>query len=222
MSILQSAVGRKIFMAITGLLMFLFLVIHMLGNSSLFIGPDGLNAYAEFLHSLGAGVWIFRLVMAVLFIFHVILGIQLTAENRDARPIQYMHKKDLRTTVAAKSMIYTGVVILGFVVYHLLHFTVRITNPEISQGIDAAGRFDVYTMVVLSFENFAIAAVYIIAMFALLFHISHGLSSMLQTLGLNNGPILGTLQKIGYVVAAAIALGYVTFPVSVLLGIVKV
>jgi len=222
---LQSSIGRKLVMAATGLCLVGFVLVHLLGNSSIFIGPDGINAYAEHLHALGPLVWIFRIVLLGLFGLHILFGIQLTLENRAARPIDYNQKKNIRTTFGAETMIYTGLVILAFVVYHLFHFTMHVTNPEISASVlplDAVGRSDVFTMMVLSFQKFFISAVYAGAMAALLLHLSHGVQSLFQTFGVLNGNTLPVMEKIARAAAIVIFVGFVSIPVSILLGLINV
>ncbi|ADU66852.1 succinate dehydrogenase cytochrome b subunit [Desulfurispirillum indicum] len=220
MQFIQSAVGRKIIMAVTGLCLVLFLFIHALGNLGVFSGPDGINAYADFLHSLGAGVWLFRIALGAIFVIHIAFAIQLTMENMAARPDNYTYKKDLRATFASKTMIYTGFVILAFAVYHLLHFTIRVTNPEI-YGFDSLGRFDVFTMVVKGFSSVVVSLIYLIAMIALVLHTSHGIGSMFQSVGLNNDKALPVIQKVGKAVAIVLFIALISTPVAILIGIVS-
>lgn len=225
MHLTQSTVGRKILMAVTGLLLVGFITMHLLGNLSVFAGPDGINAYAAKLHSLGALVWVFRLIMLVLFAVHITFGVKLSMENRAATPINYAIKKRETTTFSSDSMLYTGLILLAFLIYHLLHFTVQITNPEISAHklpLDAAMRPDVFTMIVLSFQKVFISLVYIVAMIALFLHLTHGLSSFFQTFGLNNGPSHEKVQLGGKLVAVGFLLAYVAIPVLILARFVKI
>jgi succinate dehydrogenase / fumarate reductase cytochrome b subunit len=223
MPFLKSTVGRKLIMAITGAFMVLFVVIHLLGNSSVYVGPDGINSYASKLHGLGPFVWIFRMVMLILLSLHVILGIQLTLENNAARPRQYAVRKTLRTTFAGKTMIWTGLLIAAFLIYHLLHFTIQVTNPAISSQMnsDVTGRPDVYRMVVLSFKNSAIVAVYGLAMVGLGLHLSHGIQSFFQTFGLNTDRTMPVVTKGGVLAAIVLFAGYVAIPVIIVLGLLK-
>ncbi len=216
-------VGRKIVMAVSGLMMALFVAAHLLGNTSIFAGPDGINAYAAKLHELWPIVWAYRLVMVVLFSLHLFYGIQLTLENYRAKPKAYAVRKDLSTTFAGKSMIWTGLIIGGFLIYHLLHFTIQVTNPEISAGrnLDMAGRPDVFRMVVLSFQKALISFIYIGAMIALALHLTHGMQSFFQTLGLNNDRTLPVITKSGTLAAVIIFLGYIAIPLVILIGILK-
>lgn len=216
-------VGRKIVMAVSGLMMALFVAAHLLGNTSIFAGPDGINAYAAKLHELWPIVWAYRLGMVVLFSLHVFYGIQLTLENYRAKPQSYEVKKSLSATFAGKSMIWTGLIIGGFLIYHLLHFTIQATNPEISAGrnLDMAGRPDVFRMVVLSFQKALISLIYIGAMIALALHLTHGIQSFFQTLGLNNDRTLPVITKSGALAAVIIFLGYIAIPLVILIGILK-
>ncbi|WP_082048010.1 succinate dehydrogenase cytochrome b subunit [Geoalkalibacter ferrihydriticus] len=216
-----SSVGKKIAMAATGLILVLFVIVHLIGNTSIFAGPDGINAYAATLHSMGPIVWIFRLVMLGVFLLHIWLGLKLTLENKLARPVGYAQKENLRTSYAAQIMIYSGLVLLLFTIYHLLHFTVRVTNPEISHFVDAAGRLDVYAMVVLSFQKFFITLTYVIAMVFLLLHLSHGIGSMFQSTGLNNARTLPTIQTAGKWIAIVLLVGYIAIPISIFVGMIK-
>lgn len=221
MQMIRSSVGRKIVMAVTGLILISFVVVHLLGNSSIFVGPDGINSYAEHLHSLGPLVWVFRLVMLAVFGAHIIFGIQLTLENRTATPVAYAQKSRLKTTFAAETMIVTGLLLIAFVLYHLLHFTVRVTNPDISHLVDAVGRPDVFAMVVGSFQHFFISLVYVAAMAMLFLHVSHGFQSFIQTLGLNNDKTLPVVGNVSKGVALVLLVGYISIPVLILVGLVK-
>jgi len=216
-------VGRKIVMAISGLMMVLFVVAHLLGNTSILAGPNGINAYAMKLHELFPLVWTYRLVMVVLFSLHVFYGIQLTLENDRARPQGYAVKKSLSATFAGKNMIWTGSIIGLFLIYHLLHFTLQVTNPGISAGrnLDAAGRPDVFHMVVLSFQRSLVSFIYIGAMIALGLHLIHGIQSFFQTLGLNNDRTLPVIIKSGTFAAVIILLGYIAIPLVIMIGILK-
>jgi succinate dehydrogenase / fumarate reductase cytochrome b subunit len=212
-------------MAVTGLLLVGFITIHLLGNLSVFAGPDGINAYAVHLHSLGPFVWVFRLIMLVLFAVHITFGVQLSLENRTATPVNYSIKNRMKTTFSSESMLYTGLILLAFLIYHLFHFTVQITNPEISAQnlpLDAALRPDVYSMVVLSFQKVFISLVYIVGMIALLLHLTHGLFSFIQTFGLNNGPSLEKVNLGGKIVAVGFFLAYTAIPVFILARFVKI
>lgn len=220
MQILTTSIGRKILMAITGQLMVLFVVVHLLGNSSIFIGADGINAYAKHLHDLGPLVWVFRLGMLALLGVHGIFGIMLTLENSAATPQAYAVKNQQKATFSSNNMIWTGLLLLIFLVYHLLQFTVRIT-PDIVQGVDALGRYDVFTMVLTSFQKGGIAALYVAAMVVLFLHLNHGIQSFFQTMGWASDKSLPVLNKLAKVVAVVFLVGYSSIPVLILAGILS-
>ena len=223
MNLFTSTVGRKILMAVTGLMLVGFITVHLLGNLSIFWGADAINAYAKHLHDLGPLVWIFRLVMLCLFAIHITFGVQLYLENKAANPEPYAVQKTLVTTFSAKTMVFTGLIILAFLIYHLLHFTVQVTNPDISAHnlplVD--GHLDVFTMVVMSFQKVFIAIIYMIAMVALFLHLSHGVSSWVQTLGWSTGPSQDKVTALGKLVAIVYGLAYIAIPLFILAHIVK-
>lgn len=208
MILMKSSVGRKILMAVTGLILVSFICVHLLGNMSLFVGADAINAYAAKLHSLGPIVWIFRLVMLAVFAVHVAFGIALTVENSSARPIAYMQKVNETSTFSSRSMIVTGAVILVFVVIHIMHFTGHFWVAGVDELVDAAGRFDVYTMVVQGFNKVAFILVYAIAMVCVFLHIFHGIGSFFQTLGLANDNTLDYVGYFGKLVSFILVIGY--------------
>ena len=218
MGFLSSSVGRKVLMAVTGFFMLFFVLVHLLGNSTIFIGPSALNTYAEKLHSLGPLVWLFRGFMALMLVFHVWLGISLTLENSAANPSKYAVNKKLKATFSSETMIWTGALLLAFLVYHLLQFTVRIT-PDVVLGNDAKNRFDVFTMVYTSFRITPIVLVYVAAMVTLFLHLSHGIQSIFQTIGLNNDKTMPQFGALGKVLSALFLVGYSAIPVLILAGI---
>jgi len=221
MQLTQSSVGRKIIMAVTGIVLVGFVCVHLLGNSSMFVGADAINAYAQKLHSLGPFVWVFRLVMLVAFALHIAFGIQLTLENKAATPEANVQVKRLKTGFGAETMIVSGLVLLAFVIYHLLHFTVRVTNPEIYVPLGGHGMVDVYFMVVNGFKSVLPVIIYLAGMLFLFLHVSHGFQSLFQTLGLSNDkslPVMGTVSKL---VGFVLLLGYIAIPLSIVFGCIK-
>jgi succinate dehydrogenase / fumarate reductase cytochrome b subunit len=216
-------VGRKIVMAVTGLLMLLFAIEHLLGNSSIFAGPDSINAYAAKLHRFWFIVWISRVLMLAAFFVHVVYGIQLTLEDWKAKPEAYAIRKNLRSTFASRTMIWSGGIIAVYLVYHLLHFTFHVIHPEITamKNADAARMPDVFAMMVLSFQDLWVSLLYIAAMFSVTVHLMHGIQSLFQTLGLNNDRTLPAIEKAGTIAAIILFLGYISIPVAVIAGILK-
>ncbi len=221
MQLTQSSVGRKIIMAVTGTMLVAFICVHLLGNLSVFAGSAAINAYAQKLHSLGPVVWIFRLVMLGVVALHIIFGIQLTLENRAATPDQNVQVKRLKTGFAAQTMIISGLVLLAFIVYHLLHFTVRVTNPEIYIPIEGGqGMVDVFVMVVQGFSQGFTVLLYVVAMCFLFLHVSHGFQSMFQTFGLSNECTLPVMGGVSKLVALVLLVAYASIPLLIIFGIV--
>ena len=219
MGFLSSTVGRKILMAITGFLLISFLCVHLLGNSLIYFNL--INAYGQKLHSMPPVVWIARIGMVILFAVHIFFGITLTLENNAARPEEYKVKKSLRATFAGKTMIWTGLVIAAFLIYHILHFAMKVTNPDISHDLDELERDDVFKMIVFSFQNILIAGVYIIALISVFLHLFHGIQSFVQTFGLNSDASIPVVEKTGKGIAFILFLGYLSIPVAIVLGILK-
>jgi len=215
-----SLVSAKTVMAITGLGLLGFVTTHMLGNLQIYLGQEALNSYAKFLKSMPLLLWSARAGLIVVFGLHLAMAIYLKRKNRQARPRGYAYEDAIETTLASRTMLTSGLVIFAFVVYHLLHFTLGVTDPATHQLIDDVGRHDVYSMVVLSFQNHYVSLAYVVAMLFLGLHLSHATSSMLQTLGLNSDSWRGRLHKIGLVVAAALMFGNISIPVCVLLGLI--
>ena len=218
MSILNSTVGRKILMSLTGQLLIIFILIHLIGNSTIFFGA--LNAYAEHLHSLPPLVWIFRVVMLAAIGVHIVYGVQVTLENKAANPGAYAVNRPLKRSFASENMIWTGLLLLAFIVYHLLQFTIHAT-PDVVVGLDAANRPDVFRMVVTSLSNGAIAVAYMFAMVMLFLHLSHGIPSFLQTMGWNNEKTIPAFGTGGKVIAAVLMLAYISIPAVILAGVLK-
>lgn len=218
--VLSSSIGKKLFMAATGLFMSLFVLGHLVGNLQIFLGQDQLNTYAQALKDLPALTWSVRTVMFICLVLHVWRGIQLYFENRASRPVRYHVNATVQASLASRTMIFTGIGIFLYVVYHLLHYTFIVTNPQYAGLHDALGRHDVYSMVVLGFQNGWISAVYVLAMLCLCYHLTHAIPSFFQTLGLNNDKTRLRFDIIGWLIATVIFIGYTMIPVAVLLKLV--
>ena len=224
MQLLKSSIGRKILMAITGQAMVLFAVIHLLGNSSIFGWlPGGINAYAHHLHSMPAPIIIgFRLGLLVFACVHIWYGIQLTIENRGGRPQQYAVKSTQKASFASENMIWTGVLLLAFILYHLAHFTFQIISPETAALTNLTnGVPNVMGMVVSAFQNIAVTLLYAGAMLVLFLHLSHGIQSFFQTMGWSNDRVQPFITKAGTLAALALFLGYAAVPLTILVRILK-
>lgn len=216
-----SSISKKTVMAVTGLLLVGFVIMHLLGNLTIYLGPETLNAYAAKLRGLGPLVWMARAGLIVAVLLHIVSSVLVSIENRRARPIGYRIQRSLQTTYSARTMMVSGLLLAAFIVYHLLHFTFLVTNPDIAHLTDAQGRHHVYAMVVLSFRQMPIAAAYIVAMGCLTMHLSHGIASFFQTLGLTTETLMPQLARISHLVAFAIFLGYMSIPLAVLLGVLR-
>ncbi|MBI4343110.1 MAG: succinate dehydrogenase cytochrome b subunit [Candidatus Omnitrophica bacterium] len=208
-------------MAASGLILVGFLIGHLAGNLIIFGGMDALNAYGAKLRHLGAVLWVVRIGLIVAVVIHIVTSMQLAVENRRARPQGYQMVRHHETTPAARLMVVSGVLVLAYLVYHLLHFTFRVTNPDISHGVDALGRHDIYTMVVHSFQQLPIAFAYVAGMALVCLHLSHGVASGFQTLGLTTERTIPILSWGSRLFALAVFLGYSAIPAAVLLGFVK-
>lgn len=213
---LDATVGKKAVMAATGLVLFGFVVAHMIGNLQVYLGPEAMNHYAEWLRELlhGAGLWIARGVLLGCVVLHVWAAISLTLENRRARPVGYRDRRWEESTYASRTMVFSGPILALFVVYHLLHLTIGNVHPDFVEG-------DVYHNFVAGFQVVPVSAFYMLAMLGLGLHLYHGVWSMLQTLGLSH-PRWNPLRKaFAGAVTAVVVVGNLSFPVAVLLGIVR-
>ncbi|TGK19205.1 succinate dehydrogenase cytochrome b subunit [Leptospira fluminis] len=218
---LRSSIGRKTIVGITGLVFFGFVFFHMLGNLQIFQEPDKINSYAAFLQSLGGLLWIARGTLLVAFVLHVYYAIRLSVENRQARPVGYVKNSTIQATLSSRMMALTGLVIFGAVLYHLAHFTLGITDPKDFALKDAQGRHDVYSMVVLGFQNPIVSGAYVLWMFLLASHLRHGVSSVFQTFGLNTSFWAPKTNAFAIAFAILIFIGNSSIPLSILLGYVK-
>ncbi len=178
-----SSIGRKYLVALSASGLVLFLIAHLAGNLLMFLGPDFMNSYAASLKSSTALLWGARIGLFSIFILHIVLAAQLRIENRRARPQAYAKQSTVQASLASRSMAITGMVMLSYVVYHLLHFTLGMVHSQYFDLKDNLGRHDVYGMVVLSFQEPFIVAAYVVAIFFTLLHLSHGIPSLFQSLG---------------------------------------
>jgi succinate dehydrogenase / fumarate reductase cytochrome b subunit len=204
-------------MALTGLVLAGFVLGHMTGNLLMFKSPAAINAYAKWLHDNVGLLWTARTVLIISVFAHIWVGIQLTLENRAARAGGPAAEATRRATIGSRTMPYSGVVILGFVVFHLLHFTLK----KVALGDVPVDPSDVYKMVVTGFSCKPVAYFYIVSMLLLCLHLSHGVSSVFQTLGLRNERWRGRLDALALVYAWVIALGFISIPLAVLTGCLK-
>jgi len=215
---------KKYLMALSGLVWVGFVLGHMLGNLQVFLPPDFINAYAYKLQSLPVPVlWGIRLFLLGAIALHVWMAVLLTAENKRARQRGYKDEGTVQASLSSRIMPYTGLVVLAFIIFHIAHYTLQIVHPEYQiLEYHMAGHdhpvHDVYAMMILGFSYNSIAIFYLIAMGLLCSHLSHGTSSMFQSLGLRNERWRYRLNKFAAVYAVFIFLGFASIPAAVLLG----
>lgn len=221
-SLYRSDLGKKAVMAVTGVMLFGFVLVHMLGNLKLYQGPEKLNAYAEWLREVGSPVlphsgllWIARVVLLVAVILHVTAATQLTLRSLRARSQDYHQRVAIQSTYAARTMRWGGVLIALYVFYHLAHLTWGTAHPTFVAG-------DVYGNVVKGFQIWWVSAVYMVAQVALGFHLYHGLWSLFQTLGWwRPDGEKDWRRQFSLVFAWVVTLGNLSFPLAVLAGVVQ-
>ena len=185
-----------------------FVVAHLLGNLQIFLGPEWMNAYAQHLRDLPLLLWPMRVLLVSALFMHMATGLWLGAENLRARPVRYAVSATVQATVTSRTMVPLGLAVFLFIVYHLLHFTFGTVDPAIAHLTDGKGREDVYSMVVMGFQDRTVVAVYVLAMFMLGAHLRHGAYSFLQTLGVLNESSLPWAKRCALVFAALVFLGY--------------
>jgi succinate dehydrogenase / fumarate reductase cytochrome b subunit len=202
-------------MAVTGLLLVVFVLVHMFGNLTVFQGPKSINAYGAWLqgHPL---LWVFRVALLALAVLHVVVAIRLALENRRARPGRYAYRRWPDSRLSASTMLVSGLAVIGFLVYHLLHLTLGEVGPPLRH--DALGRVDIYANLVVAFSDPWIAGGYIAAMLLLGLHLHHAIESLLQTLGLKHENYELVIRLATRLLAALITLGFISIPVAVQLG----
>ena len=211
----RTAIGKKAVMAVTGLIGIVFVVGHMAGNLLAFAGPEELNAYAHFLQSTGELLWIMRIGLIAAVILHVIAAVQLTQQNRAARPEGYVKREPQVSTWASRTMRWGGVLLLVFIVLHILHFTTGDWRPT--------GSFvkeDVYGNIVGSFRIWWVTLFYVVSMIALGMHLYHGAWSSVRSLGLSQPSPRPLHRTVALGVAVILWLGFTSVPVAVFLGLI--
>ena len=218
----HSSVGRKMIVAVTGVILLLFVVGHLLGNLQIYIGPEWINAYSQHLRDLGPLLWMIRAFLLASVTLHIYFTIQLAIENRRARPDAYRDRNYVKASWASRHMVVSGLVVLAFIIFHLLHFTARKFNPQFPLlKLDPLNRYDVYSMMVYGFQNVYASAFYIVGLFLLTLHLTHGSSSFFQSLGFNNQRLTPKLAVGGRIFAWLLFIGYASIPLAVLFGLIK-
>ncbi|MFL2832280.1 MAG: succinate dehydrogenase cytochrome b subunit [Coraliomargaritaceae bacterium] len=241
---IQSTIGRKILMALSGLVLVLFVMGHMLGNLQIFLGPDVINAYAYKLHDLlpASALWAVRLVLLGTIAVHIWAAVTLTLDNRKARPQGYLEDKVVQASYSSRTMRMSGIILLAFIIFHIAHFTVRIVPgmqyeefgaleetmvPLVKDGEVVMKNgyevttFNVNDMMVAGFKVWWVSAFYIIATGLLCMHLSHGFSSMFQSVGLRNGFWRKRLDRVALAYGWIVFLGFAIIPIAVMAGLLK-
>ena len=223
-SFLSSSIGKKFIMAASGVILVLFVLGHMSGNLLAFVSPEAINAYAKKLHTLPLNLlWVIRIILLTAVVAHVWSAILLTRENRAARPKNYAFSATFQASYASRTMPMTGFILLSFIIFHLLHFTTRDIFDYSSLYYQYNGEeyFNVYSMMVLGFSKWYVSLFYIVSMALLCLHLSHGASSMFQTLGVSNKAWRKRLDYFAIGYGVVIFIGFVSIPVAVLLGFLE-
>jgi succinate dehydrogenase / fumarate reductase, cytochrome b subunit len=217
----QTTIGKKVIMAVTGLILVGFTIGHMYGNLHTFEGPTALNEYGAFLREFGhpavggeQALWLIRTVLLVSAVLHIWAALSLWQIDHASRPVGYRSRRSISSSLAARTMRYSGVLLGLFIIYHILHLTTGTVHADFRHG-------DIYHNVVVAFRNPVVVLIYLLAMVALGFHLFHGVWSMFQTLGLNNRGRNRFWGTVASVVSVVVAVGFVTVPLAVFLGLVR-
>lgn len=248
--LINSSVGKKYLMALTGLIWAGFVLGHMLGNLQIFLHPYWINSYAYKLqHIPYGGLWVIRLGLLAALVVHVVLAVRLTTENRAARPERYREDRTVQATWASRYMILSGAVILAFFIFHIAHYTAKVVPGQefgdsivfadgttsaayvplvTSEGKAVVNSFgepkmahDVYNMMIAGFQRWWVSAFYVIAVFMLMQHLRHGISSMFQSLGLRNESTRTCLNRVALAYAVFVFVGFAIVPVAIMAGVVE-
>jgi succinate dehydrogenase cytochrome b subunit len=211
----DSSVGKKAVMAVTGLIMVAYLITHVLANLLVFQGPTGINAYSAFLHGTGGALWVARLVLLVALILHIVAAVQLAERRFDARPMRYAAGRDPQvSTWASRSIRWGGALILVFLVYHILHFTIGTAHPDFIEG-------NPYHNVATGFHSLPVVIVYLIAMAAVGLHLYHGVWSSGRSLGMSPPSPQPLRRTLALVLAILVWLGFTMIVLAVYAGLVR-
>jgi len=220
---LLSTIGLKIVMAVSGLMLVGFVLAHMLGNLQIFLGPDAINSYGAAMQSNQALLWVARSGLIAAVLAHIGSAAKLTMQSKAARPVATRSKTWFDQRYAVRTMRWGGIILLAFIVYHLLHFTVGTVHPDFVHCGETAGEFTcgVYQNVVSGFQVWPVAAFYILAQVFLGLHLTHGIWSMTRTLGQGNPRWDGIARKAAMAIGLGVFIGNCSIPVAVLAGILS-
>lgn len=210
----DASIGKKVVMAVTGFILFAYLIAHVLGNLQIFAGPAKINQYAELLHASPALLWGARSVLLVAVILHVRAALQLNALKDKARPIAYAKKAHRGATLPSRVMIWSGYGLAAFIVFHILHFTTGTVHSDFVPG-------DVFHNMTSAFRNPLIAGLYVVAMAVLSMHLHHGLTAAFHSLGTSQSRSVALTRKWGPVVAVVLGALFAIIPIAILVSLVK-
>ena len=228
-NVFQSSLGKKYIMAVTGCALFLFVIGHLAGNLQIFLGPEAINRYGYLLQSNPELIWPARLGLILMVVLHVWSAARLSLENKAARPVGYQVYQPIGSSYASRTMLMGGSVVFVFIIYHLLHYTAQVQYLNLTHqnfaafmeklpGQVPAERHDIHKMMVVGFSNPLVAGFYVLGLALLCLHLSHGASSMFQSLGWKNQAYRPCLDRAARVVAVLIFLGYSSIPLAILCG----
>ncbi len=222
-NIFGSSLGKKYIMAVTGGVLLLFVVGHLVGNLQFFLGPEAINRYGHFLQSNPELIWPARITLILMVVLHGWSAITLSLENNAARPVSYAAYQPLGSTYASRTMLVSGLIVFVFIIYHLLHYTaqvqyINLTGQSFVDFTDPERRHDIFKMMVVGFSNRWVSGFYILGLGLLCLHLSHGASSIFQSLGWKNEAYRPFLDKAAQVLAVVIFIGYISIPMAILLG----
>jgi succinate dehydrogenase / fumarate reductase cytochrome b subunit len=224
-NIFCSSIGKKFIMAGTGMLLFLFVVLHLAGNLQVFLGPEELNRYGDFLQSNKELLWPARIGLLLIVGLHIWSAIKLSAENKAARPQAYVQHEVAAASYASRTMLMSGLIILAFIIYHVLHFTVQVpavnlVDQDFREMHDLKDRHDVYAMMIIGFRNPLVCLFYIVAQFLLFLHLGHGLGAMFQSLGWKSPAHVQCIARFAKVASWLVFVGYISIPICIFLGLI--
>jgi len=217
----QTSLGSKILVAVTGLGLAVFVLFHMVGNLQMFQGARAINGYAAFLRDMPILLWTARAGLFAFVLFHLVLALKLARQNREARPMAYAVRRYRQASLASRTMAISGVLLLLFIIFHLLHLTAGIIDPSFADKLDVRGQRDVYAKMIHAFQNPLLASVYLAAQVVLGLHLSHAVSGSLQTLGLEHPALNRVFRGAGPAVALIVVLGNMAIVLAVTMGIIR-
>jgi succinate dehydrogenase / fumarate reductase cytochrome b subunit len=219
----QSTVGKKVIMAVTGLIGVGYVILHMAGNLQAFAGREKINAYSALLHGPGVELlWLVRVVLIVAVVLHVVTAYQLAQLARRARPVGYEKRDPQVSTIASRTMRWGGVLLLAFIIFHLLHLTTRQVDPAgWAHRMDGSGRYDIYGNIVASFRIWWVSALYLVAMIFLGLHLWHGVWSFGRALGVAKPSDNPLRRRLAPILAIVLWLGFSIVPIAVLAGVIR-